>query len=108
MIQEAIERRENMDFKDENIKSFNFSKAVSLPKEYYMIDKPKQHIAKAIKFAIGQKNLSLRKLSERIDKMSYPQLSRVTRKENYNIETLLKILDALDLEIEIKPKNIEQ
>jgi DNA-binding phage protein len=102
---EAIERRDNMDFSDENTKSFSFSKAVSLPNEYYSIDKPKQHIAKSIKFEIGQKNLSLRKLSAKIDGMSYSQISRVTSRENYNIDTLLKILDALNLELVIRSKN---
>lgn len=107
MLKETIERRENMDFQDDNIKSFNFSEAVSLPKEYYSIDKPKQHIAKAIKFAIEQQHLSLRKLSAKIDGLSYTQISRVTRRENYNIETLLKILDGLDLELVIRAKKKE-
>jgi transcriptional regulator with XRE-family HTH domain len=76
----------------------------NLPKEYYTIDKPKQHISKAIKHKIELKGLSLRKLAESIDGMSYSQISRVTSRENYNIETLLRILAALDLEIEIKDK----
>lgn len=101
----TIERRDHMNTSDNNIKKFSFSDTVSLPREYYSIDRPKQHIAKSIKFAIEQNNLSLRKLSAKIDKMSYPQISRVTRRENYNIDTLLKILDALDLELVIKSKN---
>ncbi|YBV93573.1 helix-turn-helix transcriptional regulator (plasmid) [Bacillus sp. PK9-021] len=93
-----------MNISDENVQSFSFSKSVSLPKEYYSIDKPKHNIAKAIKVAIDEQNLSIRKLSEKIEGMSYPQISRVTRKENYNINTLLKILDALDLELIVQSK----
>ena len=92
-------------YQEENLKSFNFSKSVSLPREYYAIDKPKQHIAKSIKYAIDKQNLSLRKLSGKIEKMSYPQISRVTRGENYNIDTLLKILDSLNLELVIKSRD---
>ncbi|WP_257145848.1 helix-turn-helix domain-containing protein [Priestia megaterium] len=100
----TIERRDNMDTSDDNVKSFSFSKSVSLPKEYYTIDKPKHAIAKAIKVAIDHQNLSIRKLSDKIEGMSHPQISRVTSKENYNINTLLKILDALDLELTVRPK----
>ncbi|MEW4225816.1 helix-turn-helix domain-containing protein [Rossellomorea marisflavi] len=107
LIKETMEGREkeNMHIpEDENIQKFSFSKSVSLPKEYYSIDKPKQHIAKSIKYSIEQQKLSLRKLSSKIDGMSYTQISRVTRKENYNIDTLLKILDALNLELVIQQK----
>ena len=71
-INETIERKVNMNNSDENIQQFNLSEVVSLPKEYYSIDKPKQHIAKSIKFALDQKNLSLRKFSTQVDGMSYP------------------------------------
>jgi HTH-type transcriptional regulator/antitoxin HipB len=37
-------------------------------------------------------------------KASYTQIARVTSGENYKINTLLKVLDALDLEIEIRPR----
>lgn len=105
---ETKEGRETMNFpEDKNIQSFSFSKSVSLSKEYYSISKPKQHISKSIKYSIDQHNLSLRKLSTRIEGMSYPQISRVTRGENYNIDTLLKILDALNLELVIQQKKHE-
>lgn len=76
----------------------------NLPKEYQSIDKPKQHIAKSIKHEMDIKGLSLRKLADQIDGMSYTQISRITRQENYNIETLLKLLSALDLEVKIEKR----
>lgn len=64
----------------------------------------KSIISKAIKSEIKNKNLSVRKLAESIE-MKHPQVVRVTNGENYNIDTLLKILDGLGLEIIIKEKN---
>lgn len=93
-----------MDNSEDSVKKFSFSKSVSLPKEYYTIDKPKHAIAKAIKVAIDDQDLSIRRLSQKIEGMSHPQISRVISKENYNINTLLKILDVLDLELTIRPK----
>ncbi len=80
--------------------------------EYQRIEIPKLKIAKYIKNALVAKNLSLRKVSKLIDnmnddeyKVSYSQIARVTRGESYNINTLLKILDVLDLEININNKS---
>lgn len=67
------------------------------------MDNTKKHIAKAVKRRIDSKGLSLRKLADRLD-LHHPQIVRVTGEKNYNIDTLLKILDALDLEIELKDK----
>jgi len=60
-------------------------------------------ISKAIKSEMKNKNVSIRGLAEKIG-MKHPQIIRVTNGENYNIDTLFKILDGLDLEIEIKSK----
>ncbi|MNW12195.1 helix-turn-helix protein [compost metagenome] len=65
---------------------------------------PKLEISKAIKNSLENKHLSIRKLAEIIG-MKHPQILRVTRGDtNYHIETLLRILDALDLELIIKEK----
>ncbi|MFS1519620.1 helix-turn-helix domain-containing protein [Bacillus sp. SCS-151] len=85
--------------------TFSFSDIVPIPVEYTVIDQPKRHIANMIKDSIDKNGLTVRKLGEKIDGMSYSQISRVTTKQNYNIDTLLKILDALDLEIQIKYRN---
>lgn len=76
-----------------------------IPKEYYSIELPKLDISESVRNGLMKKNLSLRKAADLIEGMSYPQISRVTSGDNYNIDTLLKILDILDLEIEIKEKN---
>ncbi|AKN34273.1 hypothetical protein Ccar_25950 (plasmid) [Clostridium carboxidivorans P7] len=80
-------------------------------KEYVSIDLPKIKISEMLRDAIHSQNLSLRKISKIIDNMnlddykaSYTQIARVTSGENYNINTLLKILDVLNLEIDIKEK----
>lgn len=83
------------------------SKVMDIPKDYYAIQLPKRLIAHKVKETLKQKNLTYREACENIDNFSYTQLSRITCATNYNIETLLKALDALGLEIEIKQKNSE-
>lgn len=80
-------------------------------KEYTALEMPKIEISKEIKKELKKKSLSLRKLADVITnsgsenyKISYTQIARVTSGENYKINTLLKILDALGLEIIIKSK----
>lgn len=82
---------------------FNFSESVELPKEYYAIDKPKQYITKMIKQSAEKKGLSTRPLAEKAN-MKQPQLMRITTRENYTINNLLKVLDALELEIVLQPR----
>lgn len=87
----------------ENIESYDISEIMDIPQDYYRISVPKLKITKQIKEELTNKNLSIRKLSENIG-LKHPQIIRVTSAKNYNIDTLLKILDGLDLEIEIKQK----
>lgn len=75
-----------------------------VPSEYYSISVPKIKIAKFIRDEINYQELSIRKLAERVG-VKHPQILRVTGGENYNIETLLRILDALDLQIELRKKD---
>jgi len=80
-------------------------------KQYEALEIPKIKISKVLKKAIEDQNLSLRKIAKLIDefeleeyKISYTQIARITRGENYKIDTLLKVLDILNLEIHILPK----
>ena len=63
----------------------------------------KQEISNVIKATMKEKEVTVRSLAEQIG-MKHPQVIRVTGANNYNIDTLMKILDGLDLEIEIKKK----
>lgn len=87
----------------ENIRIGDIAKLLDVPEEYYYISVPKSLISKEIKKGLEKKNLSLRKLGDEIG-LKHPQIVRVTQANNYNIDTLLKILNGLDLEIEIKQK----
>ncbi|EML6323898.1 TPA: helix-turn-helix transcriptional regulator [Bacillus thuringiensis] len=87
----------------EDIKEYDISEFMDVPKEYYSISEPKLEITEVIKEALKEKNLSIRNLGKNIG-LKHPQIIRVTSANNYNIDTLLKILDGLDLKIEIKPK----
>lgn len=81
----------------------DIAKLLDIPEEYYYISVPKSLISKEIKKGLEKKDLSLRKLGDEIG-LKHPQIVRVTQANNYNIDTLLKILNGLDLEIEIKEK----
>jgi len=76
---------------------------LNVPRDYYSISIPKIEIATAIRNEVKAQHLTIRKLAGEVG-MKHPQILRVTGGENYNIETLLKILDALDLQIVIQRK----
>lgn len=79
---------------------------MEVPNEFYSISEPKFQISKILKEVMDQEELTFRELAEDIG-MKHPQIIRVTSGKNYNIDTLLRILDGLDLEIEIKKKNFK-
>jgi len=68
------------------------------------IGEPKNNIAEAIKRGLEKEDISIRKLAESLS-MQHPQIIRITKSQNYNIDTLLKILDRLNLELIVKEKN---
>lgn len=84
---------------------YDISEIIEIPDEYHYITVPKQVIADAVREGMHNKRLSLRKAADKIEGMSFPQIARITSGENYNIDTLLKVLNVLDLEIQIKPKS---
>ncbi|MCM3008471.1 hypothetical protein BLL41_21815 [Bacillus sp. FMQ74] len=90
--------------KKDGIVEMNIEDIMDVPNEYYSISVPKLKITNAIKEGLEKNKLSVRKLAEKVN-LKHPQIIRVTNGKNYNVDTLLKILDGLDLEIEIKPKN---
>lgn len=73
---------------------------------HFMIHKTdKNHITKveiieAIKEAMRERGYSTRALGEKIG-VKHPQIVRVTRGENYNIDTLINILHGLGLKIKV-------
>jgi len=89
---------------DNKVTVFNdLSDIMDVPDDYYKIEVPKLEIVKQIRNALDKNKISIRKLAKKVG-LRHPQIIRVTSANNYNIDTLLKILDGLDLEIEIKPK----
>lgn len=88
----------------ENMEVRNISDIMDIPEDYNKLSIPKLKISYEIKEGLERKGISIRKLAENIG-LKHPQIVRVTSAKNYNVDTLLKILDGLDLEIEIKNKN---
>ncbi|WCS68386.1 hypothetical protein Goe21_02770 [Bacillus phage vB_BsuM-Goe21] len=64
----------------------------------------KLNISFKIKKELQKRKISIRQLAENIG-LKHPQIVRITNADNYNINTLLKILDGLDLEVTIQNKN---
>jgi len=82
----------------------NYKEIHSNEKNHYAVELPKKRLAKDIKHYMNIDGWSLRKLADQIEGISHTQIQRVTSSKNYTLETLLKILDALNLEIELKRK----
>lgn len=90
--------------KENVVKKMSLNDFIDIPSDFEVLSKPKVEISKAITKAAKDQNLSIRALAEKIN-MKHPQIVRVTGEgNNYNIDTLLRILDGLNLEIVIKKK----
>lgn len=82
----------------------NYEISEELKREFIVLQVPKRKIADIVREQLKEKNLTYRQAAETIEDFSYTQLSRVTSGSNYTIDTLLKTLDCLGLEIEIKKR----
>lgn len=71
-----------------------------------MTNNTKHHIAEMVKAELAVRNLSIREF-EGIIGENRQKIMRVTNENNYNIDTLVKILDELDLELTITNKKPE-
>lgn len=65
------------------------------------MEQQKDYIADTIRREMKRQRLSYRKLEERID-LTYNQIFRVCNNKNYTIESLLKVLEGLGMEIVLK------
>lgn len=83
----------------------NIEEVLEVPKDYHIVSVPKLEISKAISERLKEENLSVRKLAEDIG-VHHPQIVRVTSVQNYTIDTLLRVLNRLDLEIVIEKKEV--
>lgn len=72
----------------------------------------RKKIGNVIKEQMKKQKKSVRETSEQIKKVegsfSHPQLIRITNGQNYNIDTLDKVLKALNLEMHIVPKETKK
>ena len=89
----------------ERDKKRDLNKHIEFPKEYYAIEVPKQNIARAIREQLKEKDLTYRKAAGLMDDLNFTHFTRVTSGTNYTIDTLLKTLFVLDLELVLKKKS---
>ncbi|MGD6805205.1 hypothetical protein [Rossellomorea aquimaris] len=77
---------------------------LKISEEFNQLDEQKLIISSAIYDRMKENRISYGKLTKNIDGMGPSQITRVLHGKNYNIMTLLKILDFLELELEVKKK----
>jgi DNA-binding phage protein len=80
---------------------YDLKDVMTVPDSYSSVVIPKLNIVKSIKTELEQTNLSIRQLANKSG-MKHQQILRVLSGENYNIETLMRILNALNLELKIE------
>lgn len=84
---------------------YSLSDFISVPTEFVSHVQPKLEIGAVINNALKEQGTSIRKFSDAID-MKHPQVIKILKgNKNYTIDTLLTILNNLDLEISIKKRN---
>jgi transcriptional regulator with XRE-family HTH domain len=84
--------------------SESLRETIEVSGEFDRLDEQKLIISSAIYEKMKEKELSVRKLAKNIDGIGSAQISRILNGKNYNITTILKILDYLELELYIKKK----
>ncbi|UOO43810.1 hypothetical protein I0292_26550 (plasmid) [Priestia megaterium] len=77
---------------------------LNIPKELKIIEKEKLKISEEVYKQLKMRRLSMKKVSDNIEGLGVAQVSRIMNGENYNINTLLKVLDFLELEIKVTSK----
>ena len=68
----------------------------------------KLKISKIIYETMKERNLSMKKVADQIEGIGSANVSRIVHGENYKINALLKVLELLDLELEVVPKKVEK
>ncbi|MFS0774831.1 hypothetical protein ABC255_02160 [Neobacillus sp. 3P2-tot-E-2] len=89
------------------MKNYKLTEKFDIPRDYIMLQLPKKIIATKVKEKLKEQNLTYRQACEKIENLNYTQFSRVTSASTYTIDTLLKTLDGLGLEIQIVEKKAE-
>ncbi|OIU73175.1 helix-turn-helix domain-containing protein [Rossellomorea aquimaris] len=84
--------------------SESLRETLKVSEEFDRLDEQKLIISSAIYEKMKEKEISIRKLAKNIDGIGPAQISRILNGKNYNITTILKILDYLELELYVKKK----
>ena len=88
-----------------NYNDISLEDFLDLPDELAEFSKVKSAISQTISEQCKVQNISVRKLGEKVG-LKHPQIIRITSGDaNYNIDTLIKVLVGLNLQIQIVPKD---
>ena len=117
MSESQSNQNKNSESNNEPIGTFNLSDIFTPSREYFTIDQPKQEIARVIRdLTKNNEDLSLRGIAE-ILKDLYPNIkptphrnsvTNITKRENYTIDNLLMVLDAIGYKLTLTPRTEEE
>lgn len=82
-------------------KTKDLSEIVKLSDYYYSILQPKKKITDLIFEKLQERKITLKEVALQLEDTNYEDLVKVTAGEEYNIDTLLKLLYFLGVKIEI-------
>lgn len=77
---------------------------LGIPEEYNIVSKPKLAISDNIRKQVEKKSTTLQEVAESVG-LKYENVTSVTSVHEYSIDTLLKVLHGLDMELVVRPKN---
>lgn len=92
---------------EETAATEDFSQHLGETSDFEVLAKPKLRISRTVANAMVEQDVSMRQLAEKIGNMKHPQIHRITSGKNYNIDTLLRVLNGLGLELIIQKKGGE-
>jgi len=90
------------------LKEIDLDDILDNPEESNLLEREKLKISEIVYKRMKDRQLSMKKVSDQIEGLGAAQVSRIVNGENYNINTLIKVLDFLELELRIVSSQLKE
>lgn len=90
------------------MKEIDLDDILDNPEESNLLEREKLKISEIVYKRMKDRQLSMKKVSDQIEGLGAAQVSRIVNGENYNINTLIKVLDFLELELRIVSSQLKE
>jgi len=117
MSESQSNQNQNSESNIQASEAFSLLDNLNLPREYFSVDQPKREISKLIhSLTQNSDDLSLRGIAENLKEL-YPHLKptphrntvrKITSGQNYTIDNLLMVLDAIGYKLTLTPRTEEE